>query len=189
MKGFATGMESWEGHQKNRLLMNRQGREFVNVAFLLGVADSFDSRSALSEDLDLDGRVDLIVVEDRGLKGQKLHVHRNQLETGNAWIGIQLREEGRGVSPVGASVVVRTAEQTHVGRVFTGETIMGQNSTTLHFGLGASSRGRRAGDPLGRRQGADPPQSGDQSLPLRGGAGRCALTRAARRATRGRIGR
>jgi len=140
MKGFATGMESWEGHQKNRLLMNRQGREFVNVAFLLGVADSFDSRSALSEDLDLDGRVDLIVVEDRGLKGQKLHVHRNQLETGNAWIGIQLREEGRGVSPVGASVVVRTAEQTHVGRVFTGETIMGQNSTTLHFGLGASSR-------------------------------------------------
>jgi hypothetical protein len=140
MRGFATRMESWEGHQKNRLLMNRRGRAFINVAFLLGVADSFDGRSALSEDLDLDGRVDLIVVEDRGLKGQKLHVLRNQLETGNAWIGIQLREEGRGVSPVGASVVVRTAEQKHVGRVFTGETIMGQNSTTLHFGLGSSKR-------------------------------------------------
>jgi hypothetical protein len=41
---------------------------------------------------------------------------------------------------VGASVTVRTAEQTHVGRVVTGETLMGQHSTTLHFGLGGSAR-------------------------------------------------
>jgi hypothetical protein len=139
MKGLAMGKESWDGHQKNHLLMNRAGKEFVNVAFLLGVADEFDSRSAVSGDFDLDGRVDLVVVEDRATQGQKLHVYRNQLSTQNAWIGVQLREEGGGVSPVGASVVVRTAQRTHVGRVITGDTVMGQHGNTLHFGLGRAA--------------------------------------------------
>jgi hypothetical protein len=140
MKALHTGAESWDGHQKNQLLMNRDGGGFVNVAFLMGVADSFDSRSAVSGDLDLDGRVDLVVVEDHGLKGQRLHVYRNRLETGNHWIGIRLLEEGNGISPVGASVSVHTAEQTHVGQIVTGETVLGQHPTTRHFGLGASTR-------------------------------------------------
>jgi hypothetical protein len=140
MRGLATGAESWDGHQKNQLLMNRSGTGFVNVAFLMGVADAFDGRSAVSGDLDLDGRVDLVVVEDRATQGQKLHVYRNQLETQNAWIGVELREEGGGVSPVGASVAVRTANRRHVGRVVTGDTIMGQHGPILHFGLGRETR-------------------------------------------------
>jgi hypothetical protein len=140
MRGLAMGMESWDGHQKNHLLMNRSGKDFVNVAFLMGVADAFDSRSAVSGDLDLDGLVDLIVVEDLATQGQKLHIYRNQLETQNAWIGVQLREEGGSVSPVGASVVVLTAGRKHVGRVVTGDTIMGQHGPTLHFGLGRETR-------------------------------------------------
>jgi hypothetical protein len=138
--GLRSGEASWDGYQKNKLLMNREGKGFVDVAFLLGVADEFDSRSAVSEDLDLDGRVDLIVVEDHGAEGQKLHVYRNRLETGNRWIGVRLVEEGGGISPVGASVLVRTAEQVHVGRVVTGDTLMGQHSATLHFGLGEAER-------------------------------------------------
>jgi hypothetical protein len=136
----AQGRQSWDGYQKKQLLMNRGGKGFVNVAFLLGVAEEWDGRSALGDDLDGDGRVDLVLVEDHGEKGQKLHVYRNRLETGNAWIGVRLREEGGGFSPVGASVVVRTPEQTHVGRIVTGETLMGQHPTTLHFGLGRSTR-------------------------------------------------
>jgi hypothetical protein len=37
-------------------------------------------------------------------------------------------------------VVVETADFSHVARVMTGETLMGQHSTTLHFGLGAADR-------------------------------------------------
>ncbi len=139
-QGVVSGKESWDGYQKNHLLMNRQGKGFVNVAFLLGVADEFDSRSAVSADLDLDGRVDLLVTENLGNGGEKLHIYWNRLQTENGWIGVQLREQGNGLSPVGASVVVRTAERAHVGRVVTGETLMGQHSTTLHFGLDASTR-------------------------------------------------
>jgi hypothetical protein len=140
IRGIAEGKQSWDGYQKNHLLMNRRGQGFVNVAFLLGVADQFDSRSAVSEDFDRDGRVDLAVVEDHGAEGGKLHVYRNHLEAPGAWIGVLLREQGKGISPVGASVVVRTPERRYVGRVVTGETLMGQHSTSLHFGLGAATR-------------------------------------------------
>jgi hypothetical protein len=137
--GFAEGRESWDGYQKNHLLMNRGGLGFTNVAFLLGVADEFDGRSAVSGDLDRDGRVDLVVVESLGDEREKLHIYRNQLDTGHHWIGVELREEGGGLSPVGAKVVVHTADRDYVGRVMTGETLMGQHSTTLHFGLGTET--------------------------------------------------
>jgi hypothetical protein len=120
--------------------MNRDGTGFINVAFLLGVADQFDTRSALSEDLDADGLVDLIVVEDNGAKGQKLHVYRNRLQSENSWVGVRLVEEGGGISPVGAAIVVRTPDRKYVQNVLTGETLMGQHSTTLHFGLGRAEK-------------------------------------------------
>jgi hypothetical protein len=34
-KGLHAGRESWDGYQKNHLLMNRRGTGFVNVAFFL----------------------------------------------------------------------------------------------------------------------------------------------------------
>ena len=136
----AQGRQSWDGYQKNNLLMNRSGDGFVNIAFLFGVADEFDSRSAVSADIDRDGRVDLLVVEAIENESEKLHIYRNQLETPNHWIGVELREEGSGVSPIGASVLVRTERRTHVGRVVTGDTLMGQHAPTLHFGLGAEDR-------------------------------------------------
>ncbi len=139
--GLRTGKESWDGYQKNHLLMNRPGVGFVDVAFLLGVADQFDSRSAVSADLDRDGRVDLLVTEHLGDEGEKLHIYRNLIETDNSWIGVELREQGKAfASPVGAIVTVRTAESTQVGRVVTGETLMGQHASILHFGLGTAER-------------------------------------------------
>ncbi len=134
--GLRSGEESWDGYQKNHLLMNLQGEGFVDVAFLLGVADQFDSRSTVSADLDRDGRVDLLVTEHLGTEGETLHIYRNVLDTENAWIGIDLRRQAGGVSPIGASVVVRTALRTYVGSVVTGESLMAQHANTLHFGLG-----------------------------------------------------
>ena len=139
-QGLRSGEQSWDGYQKNHLLMNRGGEGFVDVAFLLGVADQFDSRSAVSVDLDRDGRVDLLVTEHLGAEGEKLHIYRNLLDTGNAWIGVDLRGSSNGNSPIGASVRVRTNERTHVGRVVTGESLMAQHAPTLHFGLGAAER-------------------------------------------------
>ena len=139
-KGYVGRTESWDGYQKNPLLMNLGGTGFLNISFLMGVADQFDSRNVVSDDLDGDGRVDLLVVEDKWKKGQKLHVYRNVLETSHHWIGVRLREEGAGRSPIGARVTVHTSGGRQVGHIITGETLAAQHAPTIHFGLGDVSQ-------------------------------------------------
>jgi hypothetical protein len=131
---------------------------------LLGVDDNCDPKVAIPSSIQFDeltvGKP--IVVEGRGIKGQKLHIDRDQIEMGNHWIGIQSREEGGGSSPVGASVTVRTVDRTHVGRVATGETPMGQHPTTLQFGLAGSQQVESIKVPMGWRCEADRRKSGDR---------------------------
>ena len=136
MQGFLNRTESWDGYQKNVLLMNQDGTGFVNVAFLMGLAKEYDARSVVGDDLDGDGRVDLLVSEDNWKQGSILHVYRNRLETNNHWIGVRLREEGQGHSPLGARVLVHTSQRRYIGRIVAGDSLSSQHATTLHFGLG-----------------------------------------------------
>jgi hypothetical protein len=132
--------ESWDGYQKNVLLMNLAGKGFTNIAWLLGVGHEYDARAVVSDDLDADGRVDLIVVEDRWRDGQLAHVYRNTLATPNHWIGVRLRDEGPDKSPLGCKVTVETPSGKHVGVVTSGDSIHAQHPPTLHFGLGPQER-------------------------------------------------
>ena len=136
LNGYLNRSESWDGYQKNPLLMNLNGRGFMNISFLMGVADQFDSRAVVSDDLDADGRMDLLVTEDNWKHGQKLHVYRNILETGHNWIGVKLREEGVGRSPIGAKITLRAPGANQFGHIVSGETISAQHAPTMHFGLG-----------------------------------------------------
>ncbi|MEZ5327164.1 MAG: CRTAC1 family protein [Verrucomicrobiales bacterium] len=139
-RGYFDKTESWDGYQKSNLLMNIEGASFQNVAFLMGVADQFDGRAALSDDFDGDGRMDLVVVEDRWQKGQVLHVYRNTLETGHHWAGVRLRDTAVYGSPLGAKISVTSGGSTRVASIMAGETIHGQHSTSAHFGLGKNSK-------------------------------------------------
>ena len=135
-KGYFDKTESWDGYQKSNLLMNDNGTSFTNVAFLMGVADEFDGRAALSDDLDGDGKMDLLVVEDRWQQGQVLHVYHNTLENDHHWIGVHLSEDGPGKSPLGARIELETDQGTQVRVIAAGETIHGQHRPSAHFGLG-----------------------------------------------------
>lgn len=132
--------ESWDGYQKNALLMNLAGKGFVNIGFLMGVGQQYDGRAVISDDIDADGLIDLIVVEDRWSDGQILHVYRNRLDTSNQWIGVRLKEEAGAPSPIGAKVSVITPTETRVDCVVTGDSIHAQHALALHFGLGTQQK-------------------------------------------------
>ncbi|MCA9168254.1 MAG: CRTAC1 family protein, partial [Planctomycetales bacterium] len=137
MQGYFNRSESWDGYQKNALLVNLRGEQFVNLSFLMGVGHEFDGRAAISDDLDGDGRLDLIVVEDQWKDGQRLHVYRNELETGHHWIGVHLADVPGANSPLGCRVVlVETSGQRRIACVTAGDSIHAQHATTVHFGLG-----------------------------------------------------
>jgi hypothetical protein len=134
------GEISWNGFEHNVLLMNQAGQDFARVEFLMGVASEADSRGVVSEDLDGDGRPELLYVQfesaEEGDAKYTLHVLRNQLETGRHWVGVRLAESAEGPSPIGAQITVKTSRGVQIHRVVTGDSFSSQHSTTAHFGLG-----------------------------------------------------
>jgi len=132
---------SWNGFEHNVLYMNEGSGGFANVAWLLGLAHEYDSRSVVSNDLDADGRPDLLVVEERWLpdhksRGHYVHVLRNQWPGERRWIGVYLEGAGKGFLPIGSVVTLRTSRGTQVVPVVTGDSFSAQHAPTVHFGLG-----------------------------------------------------
>ena len=133
--------QSYGGYEKNRFFINqRRGQSFLEVGYLLGVAMELDCRNVVSDDLDGDGRMDLIVTthEDWPTARRGLFVFQNRIPNSGNWIGIRLREEGNGASPVGAKVVVRTSAGEQARWLVTGDSHRAQHPATAYFGIGAA---------------------------------------------------
>ncbi|MDG2123639.1 MAG: CRTAC1 family protein, partial [Verrucomicrobiales bacterium] len=139
------GDVSWNGFEKNHLLMNVAGLEgrFEDVAFLVGAGLSFDARVVVADDLDGDGRMDLVMTESwwdgKGVV-TALHVYRNELvlPAGRGWTGLRLREKGGGRSPNGAVVelVLKSGKRMREW-VVTGDSFAAQQAPAAHFGVPA----------------------------------------------------
>lgn len=134
---FSGEMVSWNGYEHNALLMNQDGKGFLNVGFLMGVGFEFDSRAVVSGDLDQDGRVDLLV-EHKDIRGKKrnLYVVRNQWEDKHHWLGVHLGGNNK-ITPHGAKVSVELSDgSTLLQHCLTGHSVWAQHPATIHFGTG-----------------------------------------------------
>jgi antitoxin component YwqK of YwqJK toxin-antitoxin module len=131
---------SWNGFEHNVLLMNESRDSFLNVSFLMNTALEFDSRAIVGDDLDGDGRVDLLVIEKYFIRGSAkvdyLHILHNKWERPGHWVGVRLHEHGRGFSPVGARITVTAGGRRQFLPVVTGDSFRAQHSNQKHFGLG-----------------------------------------------------
>jgi hypothetical protein len=103
----------------------------------MGVALEFDCRSVLAEDLDRDGRVDLLVEAYDPERLGRGSLFTNQVNNTNNWIGVRLQEEG-GHSPIGARITGAIESRTYSKSVVTGDVWRGQRSNARHFGIGAA---------------------------------------------------
>ncbi|MCC6233453.1 MAG: CRTAC1 family protein [Verrucomicrobiales bacterium] len=134
--------QSYGGYDKNRFFLNRGGRGFENVAHLFGVAYEEDSRNVVADDLDGDGRVDLVVTgfESWPQSKQSLRFLRNELaQTGN-WVGFRLAEGGVGAATLGARLELRHGDRRSVRVVTSGDSYRSQQAAVAHFGLGTATR-------------------------------------------------
>lgn len=138
---FSGNAISWNGYEHNALLMNLDGKGFLNVGFLMNCSFEFDSRTAVSGDLDADGRVDLVVEHsDRRTDQRNLYFVKNVWPETNHWIGVQLESKaGSNISPLGAKVQVTLEDGRKLLQHYvTGHSVWAQHLNWIHFGIGKS---------------------------------------------------
>ncbi len=128
---------SWDGFEHNVLLANQRGQGFLSIGFLAGVATEFDSRNVISDDLDGDGRMDLIVVARENARTPfAVRVFENRCPSKLNWIGLRL--ENTPGSGLGARVTVKTPGETVLTDVVAcGDSLKSQHAPVVHFGLGS----------------------------------------------------
>ena len=131
---------SYGGYEYDRLYLNRDGRSFLEVGYPFGVSAQRDSRNVVTEDLDRDGRVDLLVTsfEHWPKSNQTLRIYLNQLESVGKWIGFRVDAMPGDPAPIGVQVKVRYSGEEWVDEIVTGDSYRSQHSSSLHFGLGSA---------------------------------------------------
>jgi hypothetical protein len=116
--------------------MNVGGTNFIEVAYLFGLALETDCRNAVTEDFNGDGKLDLAVTtfEAYPQARQTVQVYENQLqETGN-WLELdhfKPTDYGRIFSAAGS----RTTSHS----ILSGDGYRSESSPKLHIGLGKST--------------------------------------------------
>ena len=119
------------------LLRNTGDGRFVNVSDTSGdgLKVPIVGRGVCFDDLDNDGRVDVVILSSR----RPAVVLRNESETGNHWLQLQLRGVQSNRDGVGARVKVVAGDLAQIDEVHSGRGYQSHFGSRLHFGLGPRS--------------------------------------------------
>lgn len=119
---------------RNSLFRNLGNGKFANVSDLAGdgMLPKLPSRGVGLDDLDNDGRIDVVVLN----LGREPTVLRNQSPLANHWIDIALTGVKTNRDGVGARVRVVAGDLVQIDEVHSGRGYQSHFGTQLHFGLG-----------------------------------------------------
>ena len=142
-KGNVEAMPDYAARDPSNLLLGGADGLFAEAAESAGIVSFARARGAALADLNLDGLLDLVVVNRR----ENVSLWRN-VGSGDAarpapmgnWVAIRLRQLRPNVDAVGAWVEVRVGERTQTREVTVGGGHAGGQLGWLHFGLGHAVR-------------------------------------------------
>ena len=136
------GTKSLSGYERSRVLLNREGRAFRDVAADVGVTDLLDGRAVAFADLFNRGVLDALVAN----QNQPLLLYENEVEPGRHWAQFKLVGTKSNRSAIGARVTIEFGGHVQSQVVAAGSGFAAQNDRRLHFGLGAAERIDGGGD-------------------------------------------
>ncbi len=125
-------------HQKNQLLKNLGNGKFQSVTHDCGngLDVILSSRGAAFDDLDNDGRIDVVILNSR----REPTILRNESTGTNHWLQIELQGTKANRDAVGAKVTVTSENLKLVDEVHSGRSYQSHYGSRLHFGIGQHSR-------------------------------------------------
>lgn len=140
-KGNVEAMPDYAARDPNNLFLGQPDGSFVEGAPAAGIVTFARGRGAALADLNLDGMLDLVVVNRR----ENVQVWRNvglgdaaqPIPMGN-WIAVRIAQPGPNRDAVGSWIEVRIGERTLLDELTVGGGHAGGQLGWIHFGLGAA---------------------------------------------------
>lgn len=119
----------------NNLLMQNPDHTFTERGLEAGIAAMDRSRGGALVDLNLDGRLDLIVTNRRAA----VEVYENTTQNSGNWLLLDVRQSGANPQAVGAWVEINDGDNTWAREITVGGGHAGGSATLMHFGLGGTT--------------------------------------------------
>jgi enediyne biosynthesis protein E4 len=142
-KGNVEQMPDFAANDPDNLLIGQWDGSFAEGGDVAGIALPTKGRGAIVEDFNMDGMLDLLVVN----RGQKASLFRNcgavagdlARPMGN-FVGIELRQKDVNRDAVGALIYVKSGTQTYVRSVQVGGGHAAGHAGFVHVGVGTAER-------------------------------------------------
>lgn len=134
-KGNVSKMPDFAEKDPNNLLLQRSDGTFEEAGDRAGIASMLSGRGAALVDLNLDGLLDLVVVNQSG----PVQLWRNATDGAGHFIEIRLSQEGANRDAVGSWIEVRSGDAVQRHEVTIGGGHASGISGWHHFGLGGAT--------------------------------------------------
>jgi hypothetical protein len=132
VKGNVEKMPDFAAADPNNLLLQGEGGKFVEAGGLAGVGSTKVGRGGAAADFNLDGLVDLLVVN----RWQPAEIWRNVSALPNRWLELRLAQKGANRDAIGSWIEVRTKTGIQRREIFSGAGHAGGQNGWWHFGMG-----------------------------------------------------
>ena len=133
-KGNVEEMEEAAAEDPNNLLLGGPGGRFFEASVEAGAASMRRSRGGAVIDLDLDGLLDIVVV-NRMANVEILH---NRSRNAGHWLQVSLQQDGANRDAIGAWIEVRAEGRIQRQEVVVGGGHVSGQAGWIHFGLGTA---------------------------------------------------
>lgn len=132
---------TWNGQERNVVFANNRDGTFSDVSAVVGLDFPDDSRSFALADLDLDGRLEIILKNRNAPQVRILH---NAMRDVGSSIVFRLRGTKSNRDAIGSAVTVEADGQRQTKYLQAGSGFLSQHSKELFFGIGKTDRPVRA---------------------------------------------
>ena len=135
-KGNVTAMPDFAMKDPNNLLVQQADGKFKEEGDVAGVASMATSRGAALADFNLDGLLDLVVVN----RNAKAQLWRNTTADAGHWVQLHLHQTGTNPDGIGSWIEVRRGDVVLQREITVGGGHASGQSGWTHFGLGDAAR-------------------------------------------------
>ena len=135
-KGNVAEMPDFALKDPNNLLMQQADGKFTEMADKAGIASTRTSRGGAIADFNLDGLMDVVVVN----RWEKAQVWRNVTEKPGQALMLRLGQEGPNVNAIGAVIEVKTGDRVQRREITSGGGHVSGQAGWIHVGIGSAEQ-------------------------------------------------